>query len=184
MITKGDTLLAVMAIMLVVAAKRARVLRGLVIRLPRLWLRYQVCYAGVNGHTCGVQMCVCLIPRGRAYPDTCLTYCVDCLGVGIIVVIPLVIAVVSLTLFTKMRLVRMEIFPFALRLICLLTWQRQREAPLPFGRLRYSHLVGSGFHSLLADKGWLNGVSLDMSLLRRRCGCKPVPSPQSKSSKC
>ena len=123
MITKGDTLLAVMAVMLVVAAKRARVLRGLVIRVPRLWLRYQVCYAGVNGHACGVQRCVCLIPRGRGCPDTCLTHCVDCLGSRIIMAIPLVIAVVSLTPFTKMRLVRMEIFPFALRLICLLTWQ-------------------------------------------------------------
>ena len=123
MITNGDTLLAVMAVMLVVAAKRARVLRGLVIRVPRLWLRYQVCYAGVNGHTCGIQRCVCLIPRGRGCPDTCLTHCVDCLGLGIIVVIPLVIAVVSLTPFTKMGLVRMEIFPFALRLICLLTWR-------------------------------------------------------------
>ena len=123
MITKGDTLLAVMAVMLVVATKCARVLRGLVIRLPRLWLRYQVCYAGVNGHTCGVQRCVCLIPRGRAYPDTCLAHYVDCLGTGIIVAIPLVIAIVSLTHFTKMRLVRMEIFPFALRLICLLTWR-------------------------------------------------------------
>ncbi|KAM2655157.1 hypothetical protein EV2_026580 [Malus domestica] len=123
MITKGDTLLAVMAVMLVVAAKRARVLRGLVILVPRLWLRYQLCYAGVNGHACGVQRCVCLIPRGRGYPDTCLTHCVDCLGSGIIMAIPLVIAVVSLTSFTKMRLVRMKIFPFALRLICLLTWQ-------------------------------------------------------------
>ncbi|KAM1985471.1 hypothetical protein ACFX16_013639 [Malus domestica] len=123
MITKGDTLLVVMAIMLVVAAKRARVLRGLVILVPRLWLRYQVCYAGVNGHAYGVQRCVCLIPRGRGYPDTCLTPCVDYLGSRIIMVIPLVIAVVSLTLFTKMRLVRMEIFPFALRLICLLTWK-------------------------------------------------------------
>ncbi|KAM3010873.1 hypothetical protein FF2_029641 [Malus domestica] len=82
MIMKGDTLLAVMAIMLVVAAKRARVLRGLVIRVLRLWLRYQVCYAGVNGHACGVQRYVCLIPQGRGYPDTCLTHCVDCLGVG------------------------------------------------------------------------------------------------------
>ncbi|KAM1044211.1 hypothetical protein ACFX2A_036179 [Malus domestica] len=122
MITKGDTLLAVMAVMLVVTVKRARVLRGLVIRVPRLWLRYQVCYAGVNGHACGVQRCVCLIPRGRGCPDTFLTQCVDCLGSGIIMAIPLVIAVVSLTPFTKMRLVRMEIFPFALRLICLLTW--------------------------------------------------------------
>ena len=121
MITKGDTLLAVMAVMLVVAAKRARVLRGLVIRVPQPWLRYQVCYAGVNGHACGVQRCVCLIPRGRGCPDTCLTYCVDCLRSGIIIAIPLVIAVVSLTPFTKMRLLRMEIFPFALRLICLLT---------------------------------------------------------------
>ena len=123
MITKGDTLVAVKAVMLVVAAKRARALRGLVIWVPRLWLRYQVCYAGVNGHTCGVQRCVCLIPRGRGCPDTCLTHCVDCLGSGIIMAIPLVIAVVSLTPFTKIRLVRMEIFPFALRLICLLTWQ-------------------------------------------------------------
>ncbi|KAM1645520.1 hypothetical protein ACFXTN_006662 [Malus domestica] len=122
MITKGDTLLTVMAVMLVVAAKRAHVLRGLVTRLPRHWLRYQVCYARVNGHACGVQRCVCLIPRGRAYPDTCLARCVDCLGAGIIVEIPLVIAIMSLTPFTKMRLVRMEIFPFALRLICLLTW--------------------------------------------------------------
>ncbi|KAM2940052.1 hypothetical protein COP2_029456 [Malus domestica] len=123
MITKGDTLLAVMAVMLMVAAKRAHVLRGLVIRVPWLWLRYQVYYAGVNGHTCGVQMCVCLILRGWGCPDTCLAHCVDCLGLGIIMAIPLVIAVVSLTLFTKTRLVRMEIFPFALRLICLLTWQ-------------------------------------------------------------
>ena len=123
MITKGDTLLAVIAVMLVVVAKRARVLHGLVIRVPRLWLRYQVCYAGVNGHACGVQRCVCLIPRGRACPDTCLTHCVDCLGSGIIMAIPLVIAIVSLTPFTKMRLVRMEIFPFAMILICLLTWQ-------------------------------------------------------------
>ena len=123
MIMKGDTLLAVMAVMLVVAAKRARVLRGLVIRVPQLWLRYQVCYAGVNGHTCGIQRCVCLIPRGRGCPNTCLTHSVDCLGSGIIMGKPLVIAVVSLTPFTKMRLVRMEIFPFALRLIYLLTWQ-------------------------------------------------------------
>ena len=112
-----------MAVMLVVAAKRARVLRGLVIWVPRLWLRYQVCYAGVNGHACGVQRCVCLIPRGRGCPNTCLTHCVDYLGAGIIVAIPLVIVIVSLTPFTKMRLVWMEIFPFALRLICLLTWQ-------------------------------------------------------------
>ncbi|KAM1047338.1 hypothetical protein ACFX2C_026701 [Malus domestica] len=69
MITKGDTLLTVMAVMLVVAAKRALVLQGLVIRVPRLWLRYQVCYAGVNGHACGVQRCVCLIPRGKACPE-------------------------------------------------------------------------------------------------------------------
>ena len=123
MIMKGDTLLIVMAVMLVVAAKRARVLSELVTQLPRHWFQYQVCYAGVNGHACGVQRCVCLIPRGRGCPDTCLTHCVDCLGSGIIMAIPLVIAVVSLTPFTKMRLVRMEIFPFALRLICLLTWQ-------------------------------------------------------------
>ena len=123
MITKNDTRIAVMVVMLVVAAKRARVLHGLVIQVPRFWLRYQVCYAGVNGHSCGVQMCVCLIPQGRGCPDTCLTHCVDCLGSGIIMAIPVVIAVVSLTPFTKMRLVRMEIFPFALRLICLLTWQ-------------------------------------------------------------
>ncbi|XP_070667378.1 uncharacterized protein [Malus domestica] len=44
-----------MAIMFVVTTKRARVLSGLVTRLPRHWLRYQVCYAGVNGHACGVQ---------------------------------------------------------------------------------------------------------------------------------
>ena len=117
MITKGDKLLVVMAVMLVVAAKRARVLRGLVIRVPRLWLRYQVCSAGVNGHACGVQRCVCLIPRGRGCPDTCLTHCVDYLGSKIIMAIPLVITVVSLTHFTKMRLVRMKIFPFALRLM-------------------------------------------------------------------
>ncbi|KAM1924827.1 hypothetical protein ACFX15_022559 [Malus domestica] len=123
MITTGDTLLAVMVVMLMVAAKRARVLRGLVIRVPRLRLRYQVCYAGVNGHACGVQRCVCLIARGRGCPDTCLTHCVDCLGSGIIMAMPLVIVVVSLTPFTKMRLVRIEIFPFALRLICMLTWQ-------------------------------------------------------------
>ncbi|KAM2160071.1 hypothetical protein ACFX1Q_043226 [Malus domestica] len=123
MITKGDTLLAVIAVMLVVAAKRARVLRGLVIQVPRLCLEYQVCYAGVNCHACGVQRCVYLIPRGRACPDMCLTQCVNYLGSWIIVAIPLVIAVVSLTPFTNMRLVRMEIFPFALRLIHLLTWQ-------------------------------------------------------------
>ena len=111
MITKGDTLLAVMAVILMVAAKRACV------------QRYQVCYVGVNSHSCGVQMCVCLIPWGRGCPDTCLTHCVDCLGLGIIVVIPLVIVVVSFTPFTKMRLVRMKIFPFALGLICLLTWR-------------------------------------------------------------
>ncbi|KAM1702603.1 hypothetical protein ACFXTN_025725 [Malus domestica] len=121
MITKGDTLLAVMVVMLVVAAKRARVLRGHVIQVPRLWLRYQVCYAGVNGHACGVQRCVCFISRGRGCPGTCLTHYVDCLGSGIIMAIPLVIAVVSLTPFTKMKLVKMEIFPFALRLISLLT---------------------------------------------------------------
>ncbi|KAM2614331.1 hypothetical protein TB2_028969 [Malus domestica] len=126
MITKGDTFLAVMAVILMVSAKRAHVLRGLVIRVPRLWLQYQVCYAGVNGHACGVQRCICLIPLGRGCPDTCLTYCVDCLGSGIIMAIPLVIAIVSLTHFTKMRLVRMEIFPFALRLICMLTWQSMK----------------------------------------------------------
>ncbi|KAM2877416.1 hypothetical protein COP2_020303 [Malus domestica] len=38
MITEDDALLAVMAIILVVAAKHARVLRGLVIWLPWLWL--------------------------------------------------------------------------------------------------------------------------------------------------
>ncbi|KAM2125494.1 hypothetical protein ACFX1Q_015967 [Malus domestica] len=123
MITKGYTFLAVMAVMLVVAAKRARVLRGLVIRVPQLWLLYQVCYAGVNDHACGVQRCVCLIPQGRACLDTCLAHCVDCLGAGVIVAIPLVIVIMSLTSFTKMRLVRMKIFPFALRLICLLTWR-------------------------------------------------------------
>ncbi|KAM1949213.1 hypothetical protein ACFX15_009291 [Malus domestica] len=121
MITKGGTLLAVMAVMFVVATKCARVLHGLVTRLSRIWLRYQVCYAGVNGHACGVQKRVCLIPRGRACPDTCLAHCVDCFGAGITVAIPLVIVIVSLTSFTKMGLVRMEIFPFALRLICLLT---------------------------------------------------------------
>ena len=120
MITKGDTLLAVMAVMLVVAAKRARVLCGLVIRVPWLWLWYQVCYAGVNGHACGVQRCVCLIPRGRGCPDTCLTHCVDYLGSKIIMAIPLVIGIVSLTLFTEMRVVRMEILPLALKLRCLL----------------------------------------------------------------
>ncbi|KAM1105267.1 hypothetical protein ACFX19_013760 [Malus domestica] len=83
MITKGDTLLAVMAVMLMVAAKHARVLCRLVIQVPHLWLRYQVCYAGVNGHAYGVQRCVCLIPRGRGCPDTCLTHCVNCLGSGI-----------------------------------------------------------------------------------------------------
>ncbi|KAM1878898.1 hypothetical protein ACFX14_040834 [Malus domestica] len=123
MIMKGDTLLAVMAVMFVVAAKRARVLHGLVTRLPRHQLRYQVCYVGVNGHACGIQRRVCLIPRGKACPDTCLAHCVDCLGAGIIVAIPLVIAIVSLTPFTKMGLVRMEIFLFALRLICMMTWR-------------------------------------------------------------
>ncbi|KAM2827748.1 hypothetical protein PS2_033626 [Malus domestica] len=123
MITNGDTLLAVMAVMFMVAAKRAHVLRGLETRLPRHWLRYQVCYVGVNGHACGVQRRICLIPQGRACPDACLAHCVDYLGAGIIMAIPLVIAIVSLTPFTKMALVRMEIFPFAMRLICLLTWR-------------------------------------------------------------
>ncbi|KAM1301181.1 hypothetical protein ACFX2H_012256 [Malus domestica] len=83
-----------MAIMFMVAAKCARVLRGLVTRLPRHWLRYQVCYDGVNGHACGVQRRVCLIPRGRACLDMCLAHCVDCLRAGIIMAIPLVIAIV------------------------------------------------------------------------------------------
>ncbi|KAM2712484.1 hypothetical protein EV1_032480 [Malus domestica] len=46
MITEDDALFAVMAIILVVAAKHACVLRGLVIWLPWLWLWYQVSYTG------------------------------------------------------------------------------------------------------------------------------------------
>ena len=107
MITEDDALLAIMAIILVVAAKHARVLRGLVIWLSWLWLWYQVSYTGVDGSTCSIQRGVCLIPRGRACLDTYLAHCVDCLGAGIILVIPLVIAIVSLAPFTKMRLVRM-----------------------------------------------------------------------------
>ena len=122
MITEDDTLLAAMAVMLMVATKHAHVLRGPVIWVSRLWLRYQVTYTGVNGHACGVQGHVCLIPRGRDCLDTCLAHCIDCLGAGIIVVIPLVIAIMPLTLFTEMRVVGMEILPLALRLIRLSIW--------------------------------------------------------------
>ena len=150
--------------MLVVTATRARVLCGLVIRVLRLCFWYQVCYAGVNGHACGVQRCVCLIPRGRGCPDTCLTHCVDCLGSRIIMAIPLVIAVVSLTPFTKMRLVRIEIFPFAMRLICMLTWQSIKQ-----GRGRHRcRLEGRG---LLI---WLDLASTPYLLIRGGCGGFPL----------